>query len=187
MNVSDRELAAFVADALDPPRREEIARALAASPALRKRRDALSQQSPPPRHSTRPALTMPPPGVGLLSGAPVAVMGEALPWVRVTMPASGADDDRVVALERREGLWEVVSPLEPGEVVTAGELPVEGGLRQLDLGASPGAERLGVVLVPSRVPIPWEKPHEQRWEEILAEAFSEGWPSGTVNVRAQSA
>jgi hypothetical protein len=194
VRVSDRELLAYAADALEPPRKLELQRLLAADPALARRLRELQErglrralQAGPPRaqgwHTSLPSgWVLPPPGLGELVGSPAPMMGEQSRLVRLSWPATSAEDDWVLMLERLWGDWQVVAPLAEEELVRVGQLPLVDGQRQLELAAGPSADRVGAVLVPARYQPDWALPPEQRWAPLLEGALAEGWPAGTVTV-----
>lgn len=156
MNPSDRVLRQYLAEALEPPRAEEVREALARSPALAARLALLIAETPPePAPPERPGWRMPPPGVTapfLLQGtfASGAVMdADQADWIELSIEVPEADlDCVVVVLERRDAAWEVLFPTDEDEVIRASELPHEGSLRRLDVTLQPEVERLSVVLVP---------------------------------------
>jgi hypothetical protein len=102
-----------------------------------------------------------------------------LSWPELSWPGGPGQDDWVLMLERRDGQWQVVAPLQPDELVRVGELPLVDGQRQLELSVSEGAERAGAVLVPARHLPDWRQPD---WEALLEAMESEGWPAGTVRL-----
>lgn len=179
MRVSDRDLAAWLAMALEPPRHLEIARALAASPALVARLERLSHATPEPQRSS---WILPPPGLGAFTSAPVAVMGDEAPWIRIALPQTAAPTDRVLVLERQQGEWTVISPNSPSETLTVADLPQEESVRQLDVAPNSHAERIGVVLVPAFVVIDWNEPPETRWEALMEGVLSGNWLVGTLSL-----
>lgn len=163
--ITDRQLRQYIAEALDPPRREEVQDALAASSALRTRLDMLLAT---PVDLPSDGWILPPPRVW----APNVLAGQVVPgqvmerdaeggWLEVEFEVPpGREYDVVVVLERRHGRWDVLFPVSSDEVLRAGELPqVANGTRRLDVTVRE-QERVGVVLVPEppdfSAPDPWE-------------------------------
>lgn len=148
-------LAAWVAGALDPARREEVARAVAVSPDLQRKVEELSQEIVATRPPA-PRWRIPPPGLGLaVHATPVAVLDAAPSRVRVELPAT----ERAVVLLRRQGAeWEVAAVLAPGPSIdlAVGEewavaLAEPGWDRVADEGAAFAVLREGIAH--GRVPV----------------------------------
>ena len=110
----DRDtLAAWAADALDPARRAEVERALAASPSLRLEATALRRSLT--ADGPGAAWRVPPPGLGLsVEVTPVAVLDARPSRVRVRLPPSSGP---VVVLRRSGADWEVEAVLAPTDTL----------------------------------------------------------------------
>jgi hypothetical protein len=182
--ISEFELSAWLLGALDPDRAEELAQAVARSPALAERasaRQRVLERLPSLR--TRP---MPIPGSdwrGQLVARRVHAgnlgedaLGEGLrPGDRVELRVSAlADPDRreLIAMTRDAlGRWDVVWPEHADErtPVEALERDADGALK-VSLSASPtiGTQRWLLVFPEAPWPVDWSLPRAIRWEQLLA-------------------
>ncbi|MBX2804227.1 MAG: hypothetical protein KTR31_41585 [Myxococcales bacterium] len=185
MNPSDRVLRQYIAEALDPPRFEEVSEALAASPALRERLALLlatTVQSSPHR------WLLPPPGVrapAVLGGAAMrgAVMdGDEADWMELALQVPDDQLDHVVVVLELVDEWRVLAPVRVEEIVTAGALPShprEAGHRRIDVTPAPDATRVAVALVEHApdltAPDPWADVRRRvAMGELLAVTFVVG-------------
>ncbi len=170
MRPSDRLLRQYLAEAMDPPRAEEIRDAVAASPELQARLAELIATTPPeppsPQAESLPWM-LPPPGARapfLMQGSladGLLMDGQDADWVELSIDVPEPDlGCVVVVLERGDDAWQIVFPAHDDEVVRAGELPVVGSARRLDVTLQPGSARLAVLLVPDPPDLsaadPWE-------------------------------
>lgn len=182
--VSELELSAWLLGALDPDRADELAQAVARSPALAERaraRKALLERLPSLR-----ARPMPVPGSdwrGQLTARRTSAgrlgkdtSGEALrPGDRVELRVTALPDPErreLVAMTRgAEGRWDVVWPEHPDErtPVSALERDADGALK-VSLSASPtlGTQRWLLVFPEAPWPVDWSAPRTSRWESLLA-------------------
>lgn len=191
-DVSDRELFALAADALDPGRRVAVEEELGASAALRARYALVVQRLVVARAAPRP-WTLPPPALAGLAAfrataaPPTDLMGaprvEPGGWFPVYLEVLHPSAHQVVVLRKVGGAWSVVFPAHPDDVARVDELPREpDGRWRLDLSAGPeaGTQRWAVALPPAEAPVDWEAPAEARWT-WLREALDDD-PTGVVVV-----
>lgn len=152
--ISDRLLGQYLAEALEPPERRRVERALVEVPGAKERLEAL--RTADLDEPTDPWIVPPPslPTPLQATPAPAAVMDtSASAWwvVRLDVPEEHLDH-MVVVLERETGSWNVVFPTSDDECVAVGALPRDGDQVRLDLAAG-GPRRVAVVLVPPNLPI----------------------------------
>lgn len=182
--LSDRELLAHVAGALDPGDATAVEAAIAADPHIRHRHDALSARVraltggdgwvlpvlalpgrvPPPRVSVGAAMYLGDGGVHPGDHVKLAVV-----------PQASAADVRPVVVHVHAGASGVLYPLNEEEWVTLDTWPEANGAREVDIiaGAEPGEHRYVVVLVDIATPVDWSAPGESRWLPIR-EAAEDG-------------
>lgn len=136
MHLTDVELHAFVAGALDPGRARTVSDEVAADVLLAARvqriRDALSL-------ATETPWRLPPPRLGTFAvmTAPAMVMGPSS-RVRLTIPMEAAPSHhRVVVLGMLDFAWEVLFPATVDDEITLADLPQEGGNYILDVRKGP--------------------------------------------------
>ena len=139
-------LYAWKTGALDPPDQLRVEEALRRDPTLLARMLALEEPSSAPNDPWR----LPRHGWGLQARLLEAnVFSERLrPGDRFRVAMRVPDDaDRSVVVLRRTDAWHVVFPTD-GATLRAGDLPLEGGDRVLDLstGPDPGLQIWGVAL-----------------------------------------
>lgn len=172
--MTDAMLLAWKAGALEPGRALEVEEALRVHPELWARVASLPSLEP-----EADSWRVPPPGVfGGRAGFGVqvrqaAVFGGGLRAGDRFQLTFEADEKRfVVVLRRVDGAWTVVHPVEPGDELRVGELPVKEGQRVLDLLAAdrPGVQDWAVAL-------PEVLPSNGDWRGLQA-----GVADGTVPV-----
>ena len=192
-NPTTVELAAWLEDAIDPDRTEEIDRLVAATPALAARVASLRARLYEVEVTSAPVWSLPLPGLRL-AGAPrvdlraSTVMGDLTPGARFEVRIDDPPDPsatRLIVLTRGEGDWEVVFPVEPDEDMPVADLPAtKGGGRLIGLvaGPTPGAQRWALVYADRSLLIDWDAPPEQRWTPLQV-TLSQGLASATVVER----
>lgn len=165
--ISDRLLGQYLADALEPPERRRVERALDELPEARARLErfrAADLDEP-----TDPWIVPPPslPTPLQATPAPAAVMDtSASAWWVVRLDVSEEHHGHVVVvLEREGGSWEVVFPTSAAERTLVGALPREGDQVRLDLAAG-GPRRVAVALVPPDIPIDFDADENERWSSV---------------------
>lgn len=174
---SRAELAAWMADALDPDRAEDIARAVAVSPALQAELAEIRARLAEDRALPEPGWLLPPPGLRLpgaptFSGRPLDLLGGPLRpgsrfEIELDLPAEPWEA-RLVVLTRRDEDWEVVFPVEEEDDVPAARLLDRAGRLRVSLtaGEAPGRQRWALAFVPLEVTIAWERAAPERWRGV---------------------
>ena len=192
-HVSDPDLHAYVAGALEPPRALEVTEAVAADPQLGLRLEAVQAalaQGPADRGEWR----IPPPGVGLrlmLSASAAPVMGDTIrPGDRFRVRVDRTDDPkrRIRVLFRAGQRWQVMFPAGPDEELTVAELPTdESGKRHLDLVAQPplGAQRWAVALCDPSETVDWSAAEGPRWAALRVGITAGQVPVAAVEVEVE--
>lgn len=178
--ISDRLLGQYLAEALEPPERRRVERALSEVPGARERLERLrTTQLDEPADP----WIVPPPGLPSqlrAATAPAAVMDStASAWWVVRLDASPeVEDHTVVVLEREEGAWSVVFPATSAERITVSALPHdEEGRVRLDLAAG-SPRRVAVAMVPPSLPIDFAASvSSTRWDHV-----KQAIRSGTIPV-----
>lgn len=170
------ELAAWLEDALDPDRTEEIARMVAVSPKLQARVGVMRTRLNAEGVVASP-WCIPMPGLKL-PGAPRAelrdasVMGGLGPGARFEIVMEEPPEPwrvRLVVLTRSEHDWEVIFPVDVEDDVPVAELPLaETGGRLIGLvaGPTPGRQRWALLYMDREPPLDWQAPPKQRWESV---------------------
>lgn len=188
------ELAAWLEDAVDPDRAEEIGRLAAATPTPAARVEALRARLCEAAEVPTPGWLLPLPGLRL-PGAPLVqlspalVMGTLSPGSRFEVRIEDPPNPfaaRLIVLTRGEGDWEVVFPADPDEDIAVAELPTaKGGGRLVGLvvGPTPGAQRWALIYVDRSVVVEWASPPELRWAPLQL-ALEQGIASATVVEKA---
>lgn len=182
---TDRDLLAYLVDAVDPGAREEIEAALRGDAGLRFRLGELSRQVQAMTERPVDTWRIPPPGLPsgreryrlTLDHLPV-MGGERLragdSFELVLDPVPDARRYHVVILFRTQQGWQVVFPTEPDEMTRLDAIePEADGTRRLVLEArpEPGRQWWAVALVPDHVPVEWDR--DEPWEAIR-EAITDG-------------
>ncbi|MBK9368525.1 MAG: hypothetical protein IPN01_19825 [Deltaproteobacteria bacterium] len=200
--ISEFELSAWLLGALDPDRAEELAQAVARSPALAER--ARARQRVLERLPTLRARPMPIPGSdwrGQLVARRVHAgnlgedaLGEGLrPGDRVELRVSALTDPtrrELVAMTRdAEGRWDVVWPEHADErtPVEALERDADGALK-VSLSASPtiGTQRWLLVFPETPWPVDWSLPRAIRWEQLMARISTGAVPLFTFELEVSA-
>jgi len=200
--ISEFELSAWLLGALDPDRAEELAQAVARSPALAER--ARARQRVLERLPTLRARPMPIPGSdwrGQLVARRVHAgnlgedaLGEGLrPGDRVELRVNALTDPirrELVAMTRdAEGRWDVVWPEHADErtPVEALERDADGALK-VSLSASPtiGTQRWLLVFPETPWPVDWSLPRAIRWEQLMARISTGAVPLFTFELEVSA-
>ncbi|MBK7759636.1 MAG: hypothetical protein IPI35_25205 [Deltaproteobacteria bacterium] len=200
--ISEFELSAWLLGALDPDRAEELAQAVARSPALAER--ASARQRVLERLPSLRARPMPIPGSdwrGQLVARRVHAgnlgedaLGEGLrPGDRVELRVSAlADPDRreLIAMTRDAlGRWDVVWPEHADErtPVEALERDADGAVK-VSLSASPtiGTQRWLLVFPETPWPVDWSLPRAIRWEQLMARISTGAVPLFTFELEVSA-
>lgn len=191
--LSDRELLAHVARALDPGEAAAVEAALAVDPAARRRHDALAGRVAALTSRDVWILpTMPIPGrvvAPSVAYGGAAFMGDggvrAGDHVKLRVSPSGpAASVRPVVVHVHGGRSGVLYPLSAEEWVSLDAWPEARGAWEIDVvaAAEPGEHRYLVVLVDRDTVVDWAAPPEARWTE-LREAVEDGRvPAAAVAV-----
>ena len=171
-DVTRKELFAYVAGVLDPPRTLEIEEQLLYSHTLRARlKDARSSIGD--TSGERDAWRIPPPGIHgkntlRVTTEAAGVMRRELQErsrVAVWIPEDVNLRRRIAVLFESPGGWEVVFPTEPAEEVELSVLPLgEDGRRRLEIVLRLGTQRWAVALpqtIDWSAPDPWEATRKQ--------------------------
>ena len=189
--IPDRLLRQYLAGALEPPEHDRVERALRDVAGLRDRlerlrAEALPMQAEEPDDGWR----LPPPqrSSSLAPRAVPAPMMDAGPggwWEVHVHVAADQQAHRVVVLERAGAAWRVAFPIAAEELVTAGQLPQEGGRARLAIaGDRPG--RMAIVLVPPDFPIDFDIEPALRWAMIREAVLAGAVPAASFDTPADS-
>lgn len=186
MPVTDTQLYAWLAQALEPQATLTVEEALAGDPQVRARLQLLTLTPPGPTDPWR----IPPPGVlggrarlGVQS-AGAAVFDDGLrPGDRFDVriaPCPDAADRALIVLRQAHSKWEVVFPTTPDELSPLSALPADSeGERVLSVTAAgePGTQRWAVALPFLAIEIDWAASGTDRWSSLM-----EGLGTGEVPV-----
>lgn len=193
--LSDRELLAHIAQALDAGESRAVEAALAVDPMARRRHDLLAARvnALTTRRDTvvLPRVHLP----GRVTAPAVAYANAAMadggvhPGDRVILrvvPEGSAAEVRPVILDEHGGRAGVLYPLTAEEWVPLAVFPeAAGGGHEVDIVPSdPGEHRYVIVLVQEGTPVDWSLPETARWTS-LRDAVEDGTvPAAamTVNV-----
>jgi len=194
--LTDRDLLAWLAGALEPGRALDVQEEVSAFPEVRARVALLTQRLQ--EDQIRPVWRIPPPGVAggrrgfTLERAALAVMGEEVirPGDRFTVRIGAvpdAEDRRLVVLYRRGADWDVVFPSREDEDVQLDVIPAEpSGERVLELVAQEdlGEQRWAVAL-PLADPVDWSLAPEARWQSLVERIATGEVPVTSVRIQVQ--
>jgi len=177
--LSEAELWALLAGALDPGRAQRASELIAASPELQVRLSQLRQELDKASVQPAPRWRIPPPGIrsgrasfGLeLRLETMLGAGPLQPGDRFVLLLDDVDDESrtVVVFFQEPTGWEVLFPLSQEEILLVRELPQDhDGRRRLELVArdQPGQQRWAVAQLDPEYALDWSLPAEERWREV---------------------
>jgi hypothetical protein len=191
VRVTDHELHALLAGALDPGEAARLRARARHDPDLRARLAALRAETTPPGRTRSPTWFLPPPGRGTIRATTQreAVFGPAdvLPGdvVRIRL-VTDAVGWRAVVLRRVEGQWELVEPAGPDSPPVGPddlEREEDAWILPIEAAGPPGLQRWAVVLMPAGWAPDWGAPAEARGEDVRVALAHARVPAVTVDVR----